>query len=368
MHDGGDTNTALQPPRVGKAGTGNGIRIVVLSCRPSKTDFRVPLVTAFRQAGYETRYLNISERTWTDDGAFSRPLSFAQLVVSIRSFARPDKVTLVIDSTNLTHPFLITVLRLVVSRAIWCFDMHDDLLYDSGGIRRLYGRAKQLVRTRTSDIVLVASAAIRERFPRAVHIGNASHTVRTARHQLNLDRLLIMTSIDERFDLELLGAVAAACAGTVFDIYGRFRTIDGVIRQQFENLLARQENIRHHGPYATSDIELLVKRYDVMFAAYRTGIRLTRYIDPLRVYHCLNAGMEVIITDIPAVEDFAAAVHVVRGANDVSETLGLLRTQSEARKNTSEHYRTVTWGDRAGEIIKAAERLPKLRRLVEQGR
>jgi hypothetical protein len=326
---------------------------------------------AFRQSGYETCYLNISERTrkLADDVEGSGKLSFAQLVVQAWHFARTDKVNLIIDSTNLTHPFLVAILRIVVRRAIWCFDMHDDLLYDARGMRRLYARVRLFVRARTSDIIFVAATGLRELFPQAVHVGNASHMVPKPRRELDCGRILVMASIDVRFDLDLLCAAASDCIGTIFDVYGRFRLTDVAVRRRFEDLIQGRRNIRYHGSYVTSDIEGLVTRYDVMFAPYRMGIKLTKYLDPLRIYHCMNAGMEVIVTDIPAAaEDFSRAVHIVRNGNDVSETLGRLQAGAEARKNTREHYSPITWVDRARQIVEAVERLPKFRRLADEGR
>jgi hypothetical protein len=361
-----------KPPRglgdAGEAGTDAGCRILVLSCRDSRTDFRVPLATAFRQSGYETCYLNISERSrkLADNVEKAGKLSFA--IVEAWHFTRTDKVNLIIDSTNLTHPFLVAILRIVVRRAIWCFDMHDDLLYDARGIRRFYARVRLLVRARTSDIIFVAAAGLRELFPQAVHVGNASHMVPKRRRELDCGRVLVMASIDVRFDLDLLSAAASDCIGTVFDVYGRFRLTDMAVRRRFEDLIQRRRNIRYHGSYDTSDIEGLVTRYDVMFAPYRMGIRLTRYLDPLRIYHCLNAGMEVIVTDIPvAAEDFSRAVHIVRNGNDVSETLDRLQAGAEARRNTRERYSPITWVDRARQIVGAVERLPKFRRLADEG-
>ena len=244
--------------------------------------------------------------------------------------------------------------------------MHDNLLYDAVGLHRLYNRISQLFHTTISDIIFTAAPNLNELFSHAIHIGNASHITRTSRQSVIVDRVLILSSVDERFDFKLLLAVATDCDAIVFDIYGHIHRNDRIIRTKIEGLVKQRGNIKYHGLYATCDIESLVRKYDVSFAPYRNGIGLTKHIDPLRFYHCLNAGMEVLTTDIPAIKHFSNAVHIIRGPNDFRDTIGRLGTAGGARKNIGIQYTEVTCSDRGRQIIDAAKLLPKFRRLAAE--
>ena len=71
----------------------------------------------------------------------------------------------------------------------------------------------------------------------------------------------------------------------------------------------------------------LLARTPVMFAPYKMGSKLTRYIDPLRYYHCLNSGMEVVSTDIPQ-------AHMLAERFRCTKAVGVLKTHDDRR----EHY------------------------------
>ena len=57
------------------------LRMIVLSCRPQKNDFRIHLVDAFRQAGYETLYISIVDRGCALSAADLHPLPEHRLSV-----------------------------------------------------------------------------------------------------------------------------------------------------------------------------------------------------------------------------------------------------------------------------------------------
>jgi len=175
-----------------------------------------------------------------------------------------------------------------------------------------------------------------------------------------------MASIDERFDFDLLVGAAAVCQNTIFDIHGEVHRNNVLMRARLAEALNAQSNLRYLGAYSVSDIAQLVTAYDVTFVPYRTGIALTTYLDPLRFYHCLNSGMELITSDIPAVKHFGKAVHVVRGPDDIRHVLYRLRTNPDARRNTPDHYQPITWRRRAAQIVEAAQQSPKFRRLNER--
>jgi hypothetical protein len=75
---------------------------------------------------------------------------------------------------------------------------------------------------------------------------------------------------------------------------------------------------------------------------------LTHYIDPLRFYHCLNAGLEVVSTEIPQARFMADYVHVVSNVTSCAETLSAIRAGKLAKQRG---YTPITWDQRADRLL-----------------
>ena len=83
---------------------------------------------------------------------------------------------------------------------------------------------------------------------------------------------------------------------------------------------------------------------------------MTRYIDPLRFYHCLNSGMEVVSTAIPQAEYMRNWIHVVHDPSECAETLkGLL--YGKIRK--CHFYTPITWLQRVNRLVEILAALPR---------
>ncbi len=97
-----------------------------------------------------------------------------------------------------------------------------------------------------------------------------------------------------------------------------------------------------------ADLPGILSRYRISVAPYRIGDLLTRYIDPLRFYHCLNAGLEVVSTDIPQARYMEKHVHVVTDVTTCADTLAAIQTGQLAKQPA---YTPITWEQRAERLV-----------------
>jgi hypothetical protein len=334
------------------------LRFFILTCRDPRSDFRLPLVEALRHH-YETWYIWLRRRPIVSGLTGTEPpveMSLPDFLRFIRRFRQDDKVNVYFNSTNTYFPGTTAVLRLLAAAGVWCLDMHDDLRYHNKGFKRWReGLIISLLR-RLSHVTVHAAPTLQEMFPDSRHLGNASNILPLCRATNPNDDVLIIASFDERFDFDFLSALAQACPGTQFHLHGWTRPDDTPTMVQITAIEARHVNIHYHGSYTMADLPSILSTYRVSVAPYRTDTNLTRYIDPLRFYHCLNAGLEVVSTDIPQARYMRDWVHVVPDVAACVETLANIRTGASARQPS---YSPITWELRADQLVEILRTLPR---------
>jgi hypothetical protein len=336
-------------------------RFFVFTCRDPRTDFRLPLVDALRQ-NHETYYIWLRRRPVVSGPNSGDPfveMSLGALLRFMRGIRRDGAINVYINSTNTYFPGMSALLKLASPPGIWCFDMHDDLRYHNTGLKRWREERIIAFLGRLSDVVVHAAPTLQELFPHSVHLGNASDILPVT--PIADDGILIIASFDERFDFKFVSQLAAACPQMIFNLHGWTRPRDEDTTARLVALAGGRENIKYRGPYAMADLPGILKRYRVSVAPYRTDTLLTRYIDPLRFYHCLNAGLEVISTDIPQARHMRDWVHVVSDVTDCAATLAAVQRGEAARQP---NYKPITWDQRAEELLAIIQALPRTRKLA----
>jgi hypothetical protein len=322
---------------------------VLLTCRDPSSDFRLPLVDALKKFG-PCDYIWLRRRpvVTTHDGA-RREMSLVQFLAYIAGQKQNTEIPVYINSTNTSFPFSTLLLRFLAPRGIWCFDLHDDLRYSRRGVKCAYASFAMWLQQRFSDLTFHAAAKLGELFPDSRHLGNASHLVSLERRQDIRRQVLVLFSLDERFDFDLMRSVAQRCPDVVFDIDGQVSQNDPVIRHRLEKLIACCPNVRYHGAYTTEQLPNILLQYRVLFAPYRTDHLSTRYIDPLRFYHGLNTAMEVITTAIPQALAMQEHLWLIADADEFVTALKAITEQGESKRTG---YVPVTWSQRAQELVK----------------
>lgn len=342
-------------------------RFIVLTCRDPVSDFRQPLVQSLRQ-DCETYYVWLRRRPvvsgpWDDDQP--REMAIGSFLSFIRTLRQPGTVNFYFNSTNTYFPGLTLLLRLIAPAGVWCLDMHDDLRYHNTGLRRLRESLIIALLQACSDVVVHAAPTLAELFPRSRHLGNASHILPLSHQAAADDTVLVIASFDARFDFGFLSQLAALCPHLAFHLYGWTRQDDQETKRQLLDLPPRHANVHYHGAYSTADLPAILSRYKVTVAPYRTDSILSRYIDPLRFYHCLNAGLEVISTDIPQARHMHDHIHVVEDPAACARALQRIRAGQTALQPG---YVPVTWQQRARRLTEILFALPKARALLARAR
>jgi hypothetical protein len=340
-------------------------RFFVLTCRDPKTDFRLPLVNALRN-DYETYYIWLRRRplvSGPNTGDAAREMSLAGFLRFIRRFRRDDKINVYFNSTNTYFPGLTGLLRGLATAGIWCLDMHDDLRYHNKGFKRWREEKFISVLRRLSHVTVHAAPTLQELFPDSYHLGNASNILPLPRDNRRNADVLIIASFDERFDFDFLSELARVCPTIQFHMHGWVRPDDTPTRVQVTAIDARHANVHYHGPYKMDDLPAILSRYQVSVAPYRSNTPLTHYIDPLRFYHCLNAGLEVVSTDIPQSRYMRDWVHVVSDVAACADTLAAIQSGALAKQPA---YSPITWESRADRLVEIMRSLPRTKALLAE--
>jgi hypothetical protein len=333
-------------------------RFFVFTCRDPKSDFRLPLVDALRYH-YETYYIWLRRRPFVSgpkSGDAATEMSLLDCLRFIRRFRQDDKINVYFNSTNTYFPGLSAILRLLATAGVWCLDMHDDLRYHNKGFIRWRESLVISFLRRISHVTVHAAPTLQELFPNSRHLGNASNILPLCVDHKPNDGVLIIASFDERFDFDFLSELARTCPVVQFHLHGWTRRDDTATMAQITTIDAGHANIHYHGPYKMADLPSILGLYQVSVAPYRTGTVLTRYIDPLRFYHCLNAGLEVVSTDIPQARYMQDWIHVVPDVATCAARLAAIRSGALAKQPA---YSPITWEQRAERLVEIIRALPR---------
>ncbi|MDB5701995.1 MAG: tuaH 2 [Sphingomonadales bacterium] len=294
---------------------------IVLTCRLRRNDFRHHLARELAGLGHKVLYIYLKRRPELTDLATgeTRQLSLPDLVRFFWSFRKKRRKPVVFNSTNLVFPVLNAFLRRI-SGTRWVTDMHDDLLYDAHGGRRVRERVKLALMVSQSDVIVHAAPTLQELFPHSHHLGNGSSLPALPKTREDRSQVLVIASLDDRFDFELMQSAALADPARHFSIHGHI-VKGGDAGAALDRLLSITSNISYHGPYADPDLPALFARYLVSFAPYRVDHQLTRYIDPLRFYHCLATDTGLVTTAIPQALVMTDRLKIIHDAQEVGEAI-----------------------------------------------
>lgn len=336
----------LPPPHDAFASPGR--QFYVFSVRAYERDFRQFLIAALRRRGHRVTHIHIGRSTRvTDDGGMRREFhgaaGFLALLRHLRAKTATGGDTVFIDSTGPYTPMRSLALRAALGPGLWCYDIFDNLSYDYRGWMRL--RTHMAIRAlgRASPVQLTLSGETLRLFPRAVHLDNAAHTRRIARTNPNDRDLVLLSSIDERLDIDFVHRLAVLAPERRLFVYGR-----AACAQRLDALLRDHPNIVYRGEFGYEDIDAILAPFAVALAPYAIN-KLTEYINPDKYYFFLNSGMEVISTDIPQARRMRDRIHIAHSSADVPAIMGRLRADPAFRKNAAGPV--IGWDQRADELI-----------------
>ena len=321
--------------------------VCIISVRDPRTDFRRDLADALRRLGATVVYIRLGRRCWFDEGKDSRrgwrsPYFILRYLASLK-ISR----TCVVLSVNTGFPLFSLLMRIACRKAVWLFDEHDDLLYDTRGLRRVAGWVKLRLFRSITHRSLCVSPNLCARVPSGETFPNASSIHWTSRTSLDCSKVVILSNIDERFDFHFVQTFLDRAPDVEVHLFGaRSKRPDVIAR--FSDL-SRSANLIHRGPYAAEDIQRILDAFSVMLVPYLVD-QSTLYIDPLRFYHALNNGLEVITSSISRAHAFHEQFHLVDDGIEAATRLHALRNRTCSPRNRSD-VRRITWDDRALDLL-----------------
>ncbi|HEX3462986.1 MAG TPA: glycosyltransferase [Candidatus Elarobacter sp.] len=143
--------------------------------------------------------------------------------------------------------------------------------------------------------------------------------------------------IDERLDLELVGALAAAYPDATVAMVGPRAKIE-------QSALPRRANIAYLGKREYDELPAILAAFDVALMPFALNEH-TESISPTKTLEYLAAGLPVVSTAVPdVVADHADVVHVARDREEFVALVARARQPDETRaQRAAAKTRAATW-------------------------
>ncbi len=318
------------------------VNLLILTITQYRRDFRKYLMGAAERSGGKTLHILCEDKlilSWAgaERVEYSTKSNSHGLRQIISDHLQPGPVKL---ATNL-HKDLCDV--------HWIYDVYDDFLYNAEGsdrVRRLTADAVWRCRCEHS---IILDPELRSRYPTACHLDNASHVQHLPSvATVDARKMVYIGSIDRRVDFEWLDALAAN--DLTIDIFGSIHTVGTAeTQQQLDALIERRHNnVSFYGPYENDDLPAILGQFRVGLLPYRVGHPMTDHVNPDKLHHYLNAGLEVVASPIPAARRLERYLHLMTTGGDWATVLSDLRT---GRLQESWPRESNTWDRRWAELV-----------------
>ena len=331
------------------------MKFIFFSFSLYKSDFRKFLIEALRAAGHEAWHVRVGHRSklTSIEGSeeFSGIVGLLGMIRRLRIVGAEGKIVYV-DSTGAFTPVRSVLFRLALRGGTWCFDIFDDLRYNYCGYRLFKARVSIKLLTYCSRILLVSSRESLRLFPSARHLDHAADVPWVNRGDRNFRDLVVLSSIDERFDFEFVREIARSSPSHRIIIHGYVCNCvnSEIIESRLVELCAQQANIIFNGKYELDEIPAILNPYAIGLAPYAVGSRLTEFINPEKYYSFLQSGLEVISTDIPQARRMGEWIHVVNSPAELIDVAMRIEQDRTFRKNTGLGP-DYSWSRRARDLV-----------------
>ena len=261
-------------------------------------------------------------------------------------------------------PFVPRALRLLAAPVVYdCVDDHSAYpgLLDKGTVDRLEARTADI-----ASAVIATNETIAAKFPShedklSLIQNGVDHELFAAPAMAWLDTLttlprqhkfLYVGAMREWFDVQALGAVAAAYPDCVIDCFGEALPL---VRSE----LAIHTNIVFKGTFSQAAIAQEAPRYDVALIPFRESL-LTLGVDPLKFYEYVAAGLPVVSSTIHALGAFGN--DLVRLASTPQEFISAVQNTIDADSLELRRYRVQSsrrfdWSFRIAEFDRVLDTL-----------
>ena len=229
------------------------------------------------------------------------------------------------------------------------YDVQDDLSYGARGISFL----KFLLRDNAWRLVcpnrLALEAGMCRYYRNSTFLDNASDVERVERAFpcSSLTPLVYVGSIDERVDVSLLRRLLDI---RPIDVWGRVHATGSAVHGQIERLASETGRLRLLGAYDNDQLGEILSDYEIGIVPYKADHRLTRHINPDKIYHYLNAGLGVLCSAFPQARRMEAFVTLIGPGSELSRDLQRASRQKAEGAWRVSDYR---WGRRWAQLREA---------------
>jgi hypothetical protein len=334
------------------------VNLLVLAMPQYHRDFRKYLMGAAERSGGKALHILCKDRlilSWggAERAEYSANNSSPEVQQIICDYLRPGPIVGLtglgatrLDERGVTFA---SELHRDLRDIHWVYDVYDNLLYDAEGSDRVRGLIADAVWRCRCEHSIILDPELRSRYPTAYHLDNASHVERLPSvASIDPRRMVYIGSIDRRVDFQWLDALAAN--DVAVDIFGSVHGVRALeTEQQLNGLMERRQNVSFHGPYENDDLPAILGRYRVGLLPYRVGHPMTDHVNPDKLHHYLNAGLEVVASPIPAARRLQRYLHLMTTGGDWPTVLSDLRT---TRRQESWPREAYTWDGRWAELVK----------------
>jgi hypothetical protein len=300
------------------------MNLVVVSSKAYKHDFRKYLVEAASAAGdlaahvHGWRCLNV---TMAGHESPDAPLDIRHpdLLELARKFDGGRNTVVLTGMTAFRSSFGRSIKR-ILPHATFVYDVYDDFMYGTQGFKRLRRMQRDWMWRLHCHAYMVLEEGMLPRYPGSFHLTNASHMRPVPTDQREqAERVVYIGSIDVRTDFDWL--LRLARSGVGIDIWGRPPSGGSTEQKLIDDLCAACSNVAFKGGYINDELPGILGHYRVGVLPYKTAHDWTRHINPDKLYHYLNSGLDVVATDIPQVRRMSDYLQVVGPEDDPAEAV-----------------------------------------------
>jgi hypothetical protein len=328
------------------------MKIIVFSEVGYENYFRRCLFEEAINEGAEVLYIAFrrSERKidLVRNGRFERSIPLFSTPWKIDEFVRSGNEsdeTVIFNSARYSWFWNILYFRLIIPRSVLVFDVYDWLYYDAKGLKLFTMKCIDMICRKSSDGIIVVTPELMSHYPGAFLLDNASHVRRSTVTKSSKNEVAIVASFDSRFDFDFAECVIDQLAEVDFHVHGWISDDNPEIAARFAKFAERQ-NVYYHGPYKNTDLENLLEPYSIGLLPYSTSNWISQFVNPEKIYHYLQAGMEVVSTPIPQAKRMQAYVHIAATPREFASCIcSLLRGENHKNEVVSERnfHWSVRW-------------------------
>lgn len=297
--------------------------LLVLANKRYASDFRKYLMRAAERSASHATHIYCWEKvvvSYNGSEIESYPLETDETALIAALAERLAPPLIVLTGLGCNESAFAVRLQQALPHGVFVYDVYDDLMFGVTGSQRLERLVQDLLWRARCTHMLLLDASLAPRYPGAYHLDNASHLrplpgVAAA----DSNSMVYIGSIDNRVDFDWLRA-AAAQKGHI-DIYGAVHLGDATAAAALEAFVDEHSNVRYCGGYDNDELWGILGQYRIGLVPYHVDHVMTRHVNPDKIFHYLNAGLEVLASPFPQALRHQSHIHLVESHQDWRQIL-----------------------------------------------